>query len=215
MKVSGILLLFFSHLLFFEIFAQNIIVGKIQNNILYAGIENKVGLSTKDGRSFEIVSHNQELINIFKDSSINTKSISNIQHYIFYPFSLTKQKPFIYFKDPATQLIFDSISFEIKPLPHPIVFLGSTPEGEKISISDSKLTYRFQEINSIDIQFEIISWEIIIEGNDEVFIGQGNTLSQNAKLAIDYSKSGSLISILVDVRYSTGGTKKVSAIFKK
>lgn len=215
MKIIGILVLIVSNLLFFCANAQNIVVGKIQNNILYAGYENKVELSTKDGRSFDIKAQKEDVINIIKDTTINTKSNSNIQNFIIRPLSLTKQKPFIYFKDPATNKIFDSISFIIKPLPSPIVYLGFIPDGGKISISDTILSYHFYDDINIDIQFEVESWELTVEGLSEIISGQGNKLNEIAKSVINNLKADFFITINVNVRYSNGELKTRKAIFKK
>lgn len=215
MKISGIITLLTSYVIGFNVSAQNIVVGKLQNNVLYAGYENKVELSTKDLRSFEIVPQNEALIHVTRDTIINTQSNNKIQNFIIRPLTLTKQKQLLYFKDPATNEIFDSVLFIVKPLPTPVVYLGSIPEGEIISKSDTLLTYRFQENISIDIQFEIISWQLIVAGKSEIISGQGNALNEVAMFEINSAKPGALISFMVEVRFSNGEIKKKAATFIK
>lgn len=215
MKYTILTIILVSYVIGYNASAQNIVVGKLQNNVLYAGYENKVELSTRDLRSFEIVPQNEALINVNIDSTINTQSNNEIQNFIIRPLTLTKQKQVLYFKDPTTNEIFDSVLFIVKPLPTPIVYLGSIPEGEIISKSESLLTYRFQENISIDIQFEIISWKLIVDGKSEIISGQGNSLNEVAIFEINSAKPGTLISFTVEVRYSNGEIKEKAATFKK
>jgi hypothetical protein len=202
-------ILLLAQLLMFESKAQQIVLETNNNNILYSGYDNLVDFGTKDGRAFELVAKNAEL---FFDRSISDSSINRCIIRAFYRFP---NKPVVYFVDPTSKEIFDSILFTVLLIPKPDIFLGEIKDGGKISKTDIKLSARSLLDEIITINFEVVSWELIVPGVLRTASGQGNTLNLDAASILEQAKPGSMISFMTQVRFNDGSVKRRSANFTR
>ena len=209
MKITTTFILLLAQLLMFESKAQQIVLETNNNNILYSGYDNLVDFGTKDGRAFELVAKNAEL---FFDRSISDSSINRCIIRAFYRFP---NKPVVYFVDPTSKEIFDSISFTVLLIPIPDIFLGEIKNGGKISKTDIKLSARSLLDEIITINFEVVSWELIVPGVLRTASGQGNTLNPDAATILEQAKPGSMISFMTQVRFNDGSVKRRSANFTR
>jgi len=216
MKIFKTILILVGLLYVFELKAQNLVVEVNNYNVVYRGYENQVSFGTIDGRPFELIAQNATLLQDENDSVFNLQQSKGVQHFILRPLYTPNLKTMVFYKDPITAQLFDSVCFTVKNLPSLIVHLGSTPDGQKLSNIGNLLTCRFEEnvpLNSID--FKVVSWEMMVEGMDQSLNGQGNILDEHAMQIIKNTKQGAIISFMTQIRFMDGSVKKRSASFIK
>ena len=103
-------------------------------------------------------------------------------------------------------------AFRIIPLPKPIVFLGMTREGEKLTNrAQLSILIRYAESVMITGTFEVKEWEISLSNDNQLYTGTGNQLSAEVQGKIREAAEGTEIQL--SVLYSgTGITRKFTRV---
>lgn len=216
MKIFKKILILVGLLYVFELKAQDIVVEINNYNVVYRGYENQVSFATSDGRTFELIAQNAELLQDENDSVLNLQQSKGVQHFILRPLYTPNLKTMVFYKDPITAQLFDSVCFTVKNLPPLIVHLGSTPDGHKLSNTENVLTCRFEDNVPLSSEhFKVVSWKMIVEGMDQSLNGQGNILDEYAMQVIKNAKQGANISFMTQIQFMDGSVKKRSASFIK
>jgi hypothetical protein len=192
-----------------KVYSQGPIFGFDQGNILYLGYKNKVEFGTSDGRPFEIFIEDGELIS---DTLVNEETETDSIVYYLIPSGLKTTK--VLFLNPTTKEPFDTIVFNILPLPKPELYWGIAKDGEKVSRSEIRFYARYPPEIPLNTSFRIKSWELVIPGaTGAPIIGTGNTLDETAMSSLRLAKPGSSVSLITTVASPDGIHRKIAGVF--
>ena len=169
-------------------FSQSIelVVGQPEHNVLYDGYPNliKIGWWSKPS-NVEFVGEGMEV-----------KKSDRKSYFELTPRGVKRAK--LVAINPKTKDTVATQSFRIIPLPKPIVFLGTTREGEKLTNrAQLPISVRYGETVPLTGTFEVKEWEISFSNNNQMFTGTGNQLSTEAQSKIREAAEGTEIQLSV------------------
>lgn len=151
-----------------------------------------------------------------KDFSIRSNNIEIVKNdavknaYFLYPKSLSESS--LYFIDNKTKDTFDVKIVTIIDLPPAQIYWGSHSDGDLITNRYiRKLIAQYDEtVILTKVKFNVEKWVVSISGNEQTFIGNGNTLSEDVLEIIKNSPAGTEIKISC-VYSGTGVSNKLAS----
>jgi hypothetical protein len=173
--------------------------------LLFYGYNNHVEFGTNDGRPFELIAENAEIL----DTAYSMYSRENTMTLI----PRAYQDVRVLMVDPKSKLAFDTLSFNIVPLPDPEIYWGSVPSGGKAAKYETRLLIRYPpQIPLAYSHWEIMSWELIIPELAKPITGSGNDIS-GAQEAIKKLSFGEKVKVSCTIKGSDGTQRRISAVF--
>lgn len=184
-----------------QAFAQiDAVISQPEHNVLYDGYPNliKIGWWSKPA----VVEYLGE--------SMEVKKTERNGYYECIPRGVKRAK--LVAINPKTKDTVASQVFRIIPLPKPIVFLGTTREGEKLTNrAQLPILVRYGESVPLTGTFEVKEWEISFSNDNQLYTGTGNQLSAEVQGKIREAAEGTMMQL--SVLYSgTGIPRKFTRV---
>lgn len=177
------------------------LISSTNNLVLFYQYPNEVYIGNNVGiKDFSIRSNNIEIV---KNDAVKNA-------YFLYPKSLSESS--LYFIDNKTKDTFDVKIVTIIDLPPAQIYWGSHSDGDLITNRYiRKLIAQYDEtVILTKVKFNVEKWVVSISGNEQTFIGNGNTLSEDVLEIIKNSPAGTEIKISC-VYSGTGVSNKLAS----
>ncbi len=181
-------------------------------NILYRGYENILQIGSADYKKPVVLSGTNVSL-MLSDTSTNTY-VARVNG--------SGKEATIYVLSKNLRDTLTSYKYRIRNLPPPELFLGSTEAGAIIDTLESTIYSRYGEnvFGPTTFNFQVLCYELIIEGEETNYKGPGGTLSIEAMNAINIARSKPRkeeflhITIQVKVKGPDGITRLKSGTFQ-
>jgi hypothetical protein len=177
------------------------LISSTNNLVLFYQYPNEVFIGNNVGiKDFSIRSNNIEIV---KNDAVKNA-------YVLYPKSLSESS--LYFIDNKTKDTFDVKIVTIIDLPPAQIYWGSYSDGDLITNRyNRKLIAQYDEtVILTKVKFNVEKWGVSISGNEQTFVGNGNTLSEEVLEIIKNSPAGTEIKISC-VYSGTGVSNKLAS----
>jgi hypothetical protein len=117
----------------------------------------------------------------------------------------------IIISDSSTANVLEKHKIKNSYLPDPILFYGASKNGTKCSKNAHHIFAKYPPEMNINLDSEIIKWEIHIDAN--TFSGEGNQLTEDVIAFLETYEGNGVISIIAVVRTADGIARKLGGAF--
>lgn len=107
-----------------------------------------------------------------------------------------------------------TVQYRVLNLPKPTMYWGSVADGGSASRSEKFLFTKYGDDVPLKAKFNILSWDIMIEGASRSTKGPGSVLSEEASKMLKVAKSGSRVSYFLKVKGPDNVVRNISGNFK-
>jgi len=178
--------------------SAQVVFGNPTFQVLYYGYENSVDIGTIDGREFEL-----------KSDDIQIKNRQD--GYVLIPSS--REKAELMLIDPVKGVCFDTIHFEVRILPEPVVFFGAAASGEKVRLVDNVISAHYDASIPLRASFKVIGMSSVI-GEGSPITQTGNIIGEAMMTKLKALKPGEIFTITVTVQGSDGLKREIKGSWK-
>lgn len=191
-------------------YAQGVI-SCTEMNLLYRNYKNVIEVGT-GGYKKEVVLVSNEL-NLSKIDS--TSSLS----YYAVPSGSSKEA-FIYVVSKNLKDTLSVKKYRIMSIQPPVMHLGESEDGGSVNASDSVISIHFgsKAVGPSTYQYEVLVYELIVQGEPNTFKGKGNTFSPEIVERLRYLSESRRTPIEITIQSTIKGpdgvTRKKSGSFK-
>lgn len=107
-----------------------------------------------------------------------------------------------------------SFKFRVRNLPPPSLFFGGVEDGGTASRAETRIFAKYGPEIPLNVNFSVLSWELIVAGAPITAKGTGNTLDAKGVALLKQAKPGSMITFQTQVKGPDGVLRKKSGSFR-
>ena len=182
---------------------QTAVIAQPEYNVLYAGCSNTVQIGRQDAEKntvFLAEGMDIQLINVVTGT------------YTFTPRG--KDIISLYILNETQQDTLDTIEFRVLPIPDAEIYLGNHKSGETLKTrTNTQIALKLPSYVSVQADMTIEDWTLTLSSDKKEFVGTGNTLSNEALLAIQAAPKNTTLQLHVAYKTNGKGIKRQTVNF--
>lgn len=182
---------------------QTAVIAQPEYNVLYAGCSNTVQIGRQDA----------EKNTVLRAEGMDIQLVNGITGtYTFTPRG--KDIISLYILNETQQDTLDIIEFRVLPIPDAEIYLGNHKSGETLKTrTNTQIALKLPSYVPVQANMTIEDWTLSLSSHKKEFVGTGNTLSNEAVLAIQAAPKNTTLQLHVAYKTNGKGIKRQTVYF--
>jgi len=182
---------------------QTAVIAQPEYNVLYAGCSNTVQIGRQDA----------EKNTVLRAEGMDIQLVNGVTGtYAFTPRG--KDIISLYILNETQQDTLDIIEFRVLPIPDAEIYLGNNKSGETLKTrTNNQIALKLPSYVPVQANMTIEDWTLTLSSDTKEFVGSGNTLSNEAVLAIQAAPKNTTLQLHVAYKTNGKGIKRQTVNF--
>jgi hypothetical protein len=182
---------------------QTAVIAQPEYNVLYAGCSNTVQIGRQDA----------EKNTVLLAEGMDIQQVNAVTGtYAFTPRG--KDIISLFILNETQQDTLDIIEFRVLPIPDAEIYLGNNKSGETLKMrTNNQIALKLPSYVPVQANMTIEDWTLTLSSDKNEFVGSGNTLSNEAVLAIQAAPKNTTLQLHVAYKTNGKGIKRQTVNF--
>jgi hypothetical protein len=182
---------------------QTAVISQPEYNVLYAGCSNTVQIGRQDA----------EKNTVLRAEGMDIQLVNSVTGtYTFTPRG--KDIISLYILNETQQDTLDIIEFRVLPIPDAEIYLGNYKSGETIKTrTNNQIALKLPSYVPVQANMTIEDWTLTLSSDKNEYVGTGDTLSNEAVLAIQAAPKNTTLQLYVVYKTNGKGIKRQTVNF--